>query len=420
MMPDNTAHVAPALGHEVPAALINDPVALLAFFTGFVAVVFWLARARPLAKVFRYVPPIVWIYLLPAAWTTLRVTPAKSMLYDWCADNLLPFALMLLIVSTDLKALARLGPMAATMMLAGTFGIVVGGPLALALFQPSLDPQMWKGLAALAGSWIGGNSNMFAIKESVHCPGDIMAPVIVIDSVVGYGWMSIMISMVWFQDGFDRWNRARRQVIDELSARLSDYQAQRQRPITLPSLAIMLGVGMVGGWLCMRLGDDLPEYGAVVSHYTWGIMLVLVVGVALALTPVRRLEDEGASTVAYGVLYLLVATMGAGGDLRAVLEAPTLLLLGILWVLIHAACLLAAARILRAPAFLFVTGSQGNIGGVISTPVVAGVYQPALAPMGVLMGVLGNLVGTPAGLLCAQLMAWVAVAYYGDAALHAP
>jgi uncharacterized membrane protein len=112
--------------------------------------------------------------------------------------------------------------------------------------------------------------------------------------------------------------------------------------------------------------------------------------------------------------------LGAGGDLGAVLKAPALLLLGPVWVLIHALCLLAAARLLRAPAFLFVTGSQGNIGGVISTPVVAGVYQPALAPVGVLMGVLGNLVGTPAGLLCAQLMAWVAVAYCGDAALGTP
>lgn len=411
---------ATAAAPEVPWTLIHDPAALLAFFTGFVAVVFWLARTRPLAKLFRYIPPIVWIYLLPAAGTTFHLTPAKSVLYDWCSDNLLPFALMLLIVSTDLKAIARLGPMAAAMLLAGTFGIVIGGPIALALFQPSLDPQMWKGLGALAGSWIGGNSNMVAIKESVHCPGDIMAPVIVIDSVVGYGWMSIMISMVWFQDGFDRWNRARRRVLDDINRRLADFQAQRTRPISLPSLAIMLGVGMVGGWLCMRAGEGIREWGNVVTHYTWGILLVLAVGLVLSLTPLRRLEDEGASTVAYGALYLIIAMLGAGGDLGAVLKAPALLLLGPVWVLIHALCLLAAARLLRAPAFLFVTGSQGNIGGVISTPVVAGVYQPALAPVGVLMGVLGNLVGTPAGLLCAQLMAWVAVAYYGDAALGTP
>ena len=74
-------------------------------------------------------------------------------------------------------------------------------------------------------------------------------------------------------------------------------------------------------------------------------------------------------------------------------------------------------RLLRAPVFLFATGSMGNVGGVISTPVVAGVFQPALAAVGVLMGVLGNLVGTPLGLLCAQLMAWVARAYHGAAAL---
>ena len=155
----------------------------------------------------------------------------------------------------------------------------------------------------------------------------------------------------------------------------------------------------------------------MLSHYTWGVLLVFVVGLVFSFTPIRRIENEGASPVAYGGLYLLVATMGAGGDLRAIAEAPLLLLTGVVWIGIHILCLAVAARLLRAPCFLFATGSMGNVGGVISTPVIAGVYQPALAPVGILMGVLGNLVGTPAGLLCAQLMSWVAAAHFGEAAI---
>ena len=399
-------------------ALINDPTALLVFFAGFVALIFVLAQTRPFDRLFRYLPPIVWIYLLPVLLTTAGITPPESPFYDWCTDYLMPFSLLLLVLATDVPAIRRLGPLAAAMLLSGSVGIVIGGPIALAIFQPFLDdPQIWKGLGALSGSWIGGLSNMIAIKEGVGAPDDVFSPMIIVDSVVGYGWMSIIILLSGYQNRIDRWNRARREELNALNQRLQQVQAENARPITLPAFASMLGVGLVASWLCMRGGELLPQVGSVLSHFTWGILLVVTVGLALSFTPVRRLEHRGATPVAYGGLYLMVATMGAGGDLAAIAEAPLVLAVGAVWIGIHVACLFLAMRLLRAPVFLFATGSMGNVGGVISTPVVAGVFQPALAAVGVLMGVLGNLVGTPLGLLCSQLMAWVARAYHGAASL---
>jgi uncharacterized membrane protein len=398
-------------------ARITDPTTLLVFFSVFVGLVFLLARTKPFDRIFAYIPPIVWVYLLPAVGTSCGLTPSSSPLYDWCSNILMPAALLLLILATDLKAIARLGPPAIMMVLAGTFGIVVGGPLALGLFHSHLDPQAWKGLAALAGSWIGGLENMMAIKEGVGCPQEMFSPVIVVDSVVGYGWMSVLIALSVYQNRIDRWNKANRNVLDELNARLADYQTRESRPITLGSFSLMLAFGFGGGWCSMRVGESLPEVGAVMSHYTWGIVIVVALGLLLSFTPARRLENEGASTVAYGGLYLLVATMGATGDLRGVLEVPVLFVLGMVWIGVHIACLALAARLIRAPMFLFATGSMSNVGGVISTPIVATVYQRALAPVGILMGVLGNVIGTPAGLLCAELMSAVAQAHYGEAAL---
>lgn len=398
-MPETPADAAP---------LISDPTALLVFFSGFVGLVFLLSQTTLLKPLFRYLPPIVWVYLLPVFGTTFGLTPQSSPLYDWCSDHMLPFALLLLTLSTDLKAIARLGPIATCMLLAGTFGIVIGGPIALAIFQPFLGPETWKGMGALSGSWIGGLSNMLAIKEGVQCPDDVFAPMIIVDSVVGYGWMTIVIAFSGHQQAIDGFNRANRQVIDDLNARLADWKEKNSRPLTLQSFGMMLGVGLVCSWVCMRAGEQIPPLGSVLSHYTYGILLVVVAGLCLSFTPVQRLEHQGASSVAYGGLYIMVATMGAGGDLAAVLDAPLLLAVGVVWMSIHVLCLLAAMRLLRAPMFLFATGSMGNVGGVVSTPVVAGVYQGALPSVGILMGVLGNLIGTPAGLLCAQLMSWVA------------
>ena len=398
-------------------ALITDPSALVAFFAGFVALLFLAARTPPFDRVFRVLPPIVWAYLVPVFFTSFGLTPAESPFYDWCTANLLPFALVLLILSTDVKALAKLGPPATAMLLAGTLGIVVGGPIALAIFQPFLEPQTWKGLGALSGSWIGGLSNMVAIKEGIGTPDSLLGPIIIVDSVVGYGWMSVLIAFSSHQDRVDQWNGAHRQLLDDLNGRMARIKAANETPITIPGFSWMLGLGLVTSWLCMRGGELIPEVGSVLSHYTYGVLIIVVVGIALSFTPARKLEYQGASPVAYGGLYLMVTTMGASGDLRAILDAPLLLLVGAVWIGIHIAFLVVAMRLLRTPVFLLATGSMGNVGGVVSAPVVAGVFQPALATVGVLMGVLGNLVGTPAGLLCAQLMAWVAAAFVGDLAL---
>ncbi len=109
---------------------------------------------------------------------------------------LLPIDLLLLMITVDLRAIMRLGKMALIMMLAGTAGIIIGGPIALAVFGSWLPPDMWKGFAALAGSWIGGTANMVAMAESVDTPTSLMGPVIVIDTVVGYGWMGVLLLLI--------------------------------------------------------------------------------------------------------------------------------------------------------------------------------------------------------------------------------
>ena len=70
--------------------------------------------------------------------------------------------------------------------------------------------------------------------------------------------------------------------------------------------------------------------------------------------------------------------------------------------------LFLGGRLLKAPMFLIATGSQANVGGVVSAPIVASVYQPSLAPVGLLLGVFGNIIGLYAGLLCATLLQMVA------------
>ena len=291
-------------------------------------------------------------------------------------------------------------------MAAGTLGVVIGGPLVLLLFKGMLPEEAWKGLAALSGSWIGGSPNLVAIAESVRTPESLLAPVIVVDTVVGYSWMGIVIALSALQDRYDRWAGVDRSVVEGINRRLARIQAAERRPLEFTDLALMLALAFGGGYVCLELGRALPVVGDVIAPFAWTVILVTTAGLALSFTPVSRLEHAGATHLGNGFLFLLLASIGARTDLRAILEVPVFVLVGAVWILIHAGCLFVAGRLLRAPMFVVATASQANIGGPVSAPIVASVYQSSLAPVGLLMAVIGSVLGVYAGLLCAQLCAW--------------
>lgn len=389
-------------------ALLTDPMAIFAYMAAVLGVVFWLSTIPRLSKVFEVTPPVIYAYFIPTISTTIGITPAASPVYDWMIRYLLPVALVLLMITIDLKSVAKLGGMALIMVVAGTFGIVIGAPITMAVFGGFLPEDAWMGLAALAGSWIGGTANMVAIAESVGTPDSLMGPVIVVDTVVGYGWMGVLLFFSGWQHRWDSRINAHTEALEETNRRLAEAEEHRH-PVSLSWLAAIVGIGFAGAVVAVWLGGAMPTLGdpTIISHTTWAVLIVVTVGLILSLTPIRRLEEHGASKVGYLALYLLLTAIGAKADLAAVLAAPAFLAAGVLWIGIHVAVLVVVARLIRAPLFFVATGSMANVGGAASAPVVAGVYHPAMAPVGLLMAVVGYVLGIYAALGAAWLLALV-------------
>ena len=250
---------------------------------------------------------------------------------------------------------------------------------------------------------------MVAIAESVGTPDSAMGPIIVVDTVVGYGWMGVLLLFSGYQALFDRTTGARTAVIEDTNLRLAEFDTQRS-PIALRDSIIMIGLGMAGAVVCVNLGARLPRLGdpTIISSTTWAVLLVVTIGLLLSFTQLRDFEKVGASHLGYTGLYLLLAGIGAQADLNAVLQAPAYLAAGVVWITIHVGVLLVAARIVKAPLFFVATGSMANIGGAASAPVVAGIYHPAMAPVGLLMAVAGYVLGIYGALVCAWLLGLLA------------
>jgi uncharacterized membrane protein len=400
--------------------LITDPMGVFAICAGVCALIFWSAAQGWGQRIFRIVPSVVLVYYIPTLLSFAGILPTRSVTYDWMRDILLPACLFILMVTTDVRAILRIGPRAIAMMLVGSLGVIIGGPLVLSIFRSSLPPDSWKALAALSGSWIGGSGNFAAIKEAVRAPDALIGPIIVVDTAVGYTWTGILLFLVKYQERFDRWNGVGPQLFADLDRRMRESRDAKTRPMTLADVTgtIAVGfVGAVGAGALARLIDRAvgpflsvhsPSLAPIFSEFTWMVILITSLGILLSLTPLQRIERGGASKIGYAALYLFLTSIGAKANPAGLAAAPLLLLVGTLWILVHITVLFVGARLLRAPLFLVAVGSQANIGGIATAPVVASAYYEGLAPVGVLMAVLGYLVGNYAGLLCAYLLSLLA------------
>ena len=390
--------------------MIKEPTAIFTYIIFLIGLIYYLKSFPKLNKLFKYMPPVIWVYFLPMISTSVGVIPSSSILYSWTTNHLLPPALILLLLSSNIKALAALGPKAIGTMLFGTLGIIIGGPLSLLLLGPFLPSDAWMGLGALSGSWIGGSANMVAVGKSIGTSDDLFGNMIVIDTLVGYGWMGVVIFISGHQNKIDKWNGADTDIVENLNLTINSNS--KQMHTSFNSLLAIVVIGMTLGYLALIIGQWLPDVGSILTSFGWTIIVVSAIGIALSFTKLSELDYVGSSHVGNLFLYILLATIGAKANIAQVSNLPIYIVVGIFWILCHAIILFLGGRILKAPMFLIATSSQANIGGVVSAPIVATVYKKSLAPVGLLMGVMGNIIGIYAGLFTAWLLSLVSGLYH--------
>lgn len=381
---------------------------VLAVLLAALAALFAADRHPAGRRLFGIVPLLVFAYFVPALLSNAGVIPADSPLYGFVKRWLLPASLVLLTLSVDVPAILRLGKPAVVLFLTGTATVVVGGPLAYLalgwLVPGAIGEQAWKGLAALSGSWIGGGANFVAIGQSVGATDATLGMMVVVDVAVANVWMAALLWMAGREKRLDERIGADRRALEEVREKVERFQADVARPTNLPDLLSMTAVAFGAAAVAHGAARVLPQIGDIVSSFTWVVVIVTTVGLGASFTRLRRLEGAGASRVGSVLLYLLVAVIGAGADFRKVLEAPAILAIGVVWIAIHGAVLLLVRQRMRAPIFFAAVGSQANIGGAASAPIVAAAFHPALAPVGILLAVAGYVLGTYAGLVTAFLL----------------
>ena len=392
-------------------------------------------------KFYKYIPALLMAYMVPAAftttglispeWTTLNeagdIVEHKSQVYYVASRYLLPAALVLMTISIDLKAVFNLGPKALIMFLTGTVGIIIGGPLAVLLVS-LVSPEtvggagadaVWRGLATLAGSWIGGGANQAAMLEIYGFNTENYAGMVIVDIVVANIWMAILLLGIGKQEKIDKWLRADTSAIEVLKEKVSSYASKISRNPSLADFMIIGGIAFttvgISHFGANTISDFLIDNFEVVrdkssamssfgSQFFWMITIATFLGIIFSFTRLKQYEGAGASKVGSVFIYILVASIGMKMDLTKIVDNPGLIVVGLIWMAIHVGLLFLIAKLIRAPYFFLAVGSKANIGGAASAPVVAAAFHPSLAPVGVLLAVFG----TYGAMLTAELMRIVA------------
>lgn len=411
-------------------ALISNEGMVLGLLAAILGGVFYTQQSSHSfwQKFYQWVPALLLCYFIPSLLNTFNIVDGEtSGVAKVVKTYLLPACLVLLTLSLDLKAIAKLGWKLVLLFFVGTFGIFIGGPIAL-LIVSAIFPEMlgvdgpeavWRGMTTVAGSWIGGGANQLAMKETFDVGGGIFSAMVTVDIIVANIWMAVLLYLAANSKRIDAKMGADVSAIDEIKRRVESFEAEHKRIPTLNELmmilAVAFGAAAIGHYVAdvmsPFIANNYPALKALSldAKFLWVIVVATAVGIGLSFTRVRNLEGAGASRIGSVMIYFLVASIGLTMDVTAIVEVPKYFLIGVIWMLIHAGLIVAVARLIKAPLFYMAVASKANVGGAASAPVVASAFHPSLASVGVLLAVLGYAIGTYVAYLCGLVLRAIAL-----------
>ncbi|MBN2181573.1 MAG: DUF819 family protein [Sedimentisphaerales bacterium] len=381
-------------------SLVSSPVGVLTVLCGVCSFFFFLEE-RTKWKLFNYLPPLVFIYAIPAILSNTGILSQTSPVYDWLGSTVLPMFIVIMLLKVDVASTVRIMGRGILVMLFGTAGVIIGAPVAFLLIKNKLPAEAWKAFGTLAGSWIGGTGNMAAASEGLGTSGQEFGLAVLGDNLVYIVWLPILLASKNISRFFNRLTKAdveRVRMLEEIRPEI------RIETVTLKMrhFLYLLLLGLFCTWIAQYLSAHLPEIKPVLTVSTWKILLITTMGLLLSLTPARNIPAS--HELAMALICIFVANMGAKADVSGLSASAGWFILGCyVWITLHGAFCVLGAYLLKVDIHSTAIASAANIGGAASAPVVAAHHNEKLVPASILMALIGYAIGNYGALLAAWL-----------------
>jgi len=372
----------------------------------FIASILVYTETRTKAKLFEYLPAIVILYFTVMTLSTLGVwekTDEINHLYKAFKSNLLPAMIFLMLLQSDIRAILKLGKKILLTFFLASVSISLGFIIMFSILQNFFEPDAWRAFGALSGSWMGGTGNMVAIQSALELPDSKMGYVLLIDSIDYAIWVMILLALVPFAKQFNHWTKADGSILEKLGSKLDNTKDEQE--VNFPSLFMLLGLALMVSVLAQQIAPLLPTT-SFLTNTTWIVIFATIAGILAGITPLGK--EASAAPLANIMLYLIVALIASRANFSELAQAPLYIMAGFMIIAIHAVIMVIFAKLFKLDLFSLGVASLANIGGVASAPILAGAYNKALIPIGVLMAMMGYIVGTFMGLGVSKVLEMIA------------
>ena len=384
--------------------MITTPFAYLTILI-FIASSLLYIEHKSRAKFFEYLPPIVILYFTIMSLSSLKLwepTAEITLTYKSFKSNLLPAMIFLMLLQSDIRKILKLGKKILLTFFLASLSISLGFMIMFVLLHGFFEADAWKTFGALSGSWMGGTGNMLAIQEALELPDSKMGYVLLIDSIDYAIWVIILLALVPFAKKFNHWTKANGSVLETLTSKL---KIEEEKKINFPTLFMLLGLSLMVSLLAQTIAPLLPTT-TFLTNTTWVVIFATISGIVFGMTSLGK--ETSAVPLANIMLYLIVALIASRANFNELSQAPLYIFAGFIIIVIHATIMVIFAKLFKLDLFSLGVASLANIGGVASAPILAGAYNKALIPIGVLMAMMGYIVGTFMGLGVAKVLELIA------------
>lgn len=348
--------------------------------------------------IFKYCPLAVSLYIIMMIFCSAKIWDLQSTqwIYDAASTNFLYPVIFFMLLQCPLREIMKIGPrMIGCFFIAG-LSIMLSFLIAYWLMKSRLADTSWRTLGALCASWLGGSGNMLAVQSILNIPESDIAVVLVVDSVFYSLWLVILTWSASYQDTFNSFVHGK--AIKYNSSKSSPQKSS----INILSLILLMAVGIIICAICQNVTNLLSIKIPWLNSNTLCIILVSISGlIGGTICPSKSYE---ASFLSSNLLYILIALIASRANLFEITGSLIWIALGALILCLHAVTLLILARIFHIELSSLAISSMANIGGPACAPVVASSFSPSLIPISIFMSLIGNVIGTFGGLLCAYIM----------------
>ena len=374
-------------------------------------------------KLFKVIPGLTFIYfggMLGATMHVWELTPQISSFIGQLKYFLLPMMLFLLLLKNDIRDVFKLGPKLMGSFLAVTASILIGFIIVFIALKSRFDADAWQTFSILSSSWVGGSTNMAAAQAGlgVKDGSQALTYAFLMDNICASFWLVLLISLAPMREKFNKFSGADSNEVDKIISHIHATAAKNEdkRDYEFMDFMLTLGLGLGVAGIVLVLGKQVVNPGGLTSANFlsglrgffsgsgWVVILATIFGILGSMTPLKKIK--GTDHVGSVLLYVVVGLIATATDFSTIDmgQAAIYIIAGVLVLLFHLVVLLVLAKIFKLDLYICGIASQANIGGSVSAPILAGTYDEALIPAGLMMGIFGSAIGTVTALMLAKLL----------------